>query len=167
MKNLINKIMSKKLVIGGFMALLTIGAFAQNKKRGFNKSDMTPEQMAEIQTKKMALHLDLTDAQQKKIFNLNKEQAIKRVAKRKEMQALRDKDEKPKDRNSFENQKSRLDAQLAHQDSMKEILSEDQYQIWKKSRKNRGDKMKKRGKRKMMKGKAKGKKGKERPEDKK
>ncbi|WP_117879357.1 hypothetical protein [Aureibaculum luteum] len=143
------KPMRRNLVIGGFMALLTVGAFAQNNKRGFNRSDMTPDQMAELQTKKMALNLDLTDAQQKKVYDLNKEQAIVRDAKRKEMQALREKGEKPANRNSYDKQKSRLDAQLVRQESMKKILNEDQYETWKTTMKRKGDKMKKQGKRNM------------------
>ncbi|WP_123896328.1 hypothetical protein [Aureibaculum marinum] len=154
--------MRKSILIGGFMVLITIGAFAQHQRKGFNKSDMTPDQMAELQTKKMALHLDLTEAQQKKVYDLNKEQAVKREARRKEMMALREKGEKPTDRNSYEKQKSRLDELLARQESMKKILSEEQYETWKTSMKRRGEKMKRQGERRMQKN-NKGRKGPKRP----
>ena len=134
---------SKSLVIGGLMAIITMGAFAQNQKREFKKSELTPEQVAELQTKKMTLGLELTEAQQKEVYNLKKDQAIIRESKRKEMMALREKGEKPINKNSFERRNSRLDAQLAHQKEMKNILNEGQYETWKKSRKHKAHQMKK------------------------
>lgn len=136
---------SKKLASIALMGLITLGAFAQNQKRG-NQSDMTPDQMAELQTKKMTLHLELTDAQQKKVYNLNKEHAIEREARRKEMRTLREKGEKLAENNRFERKNTRLDAQLARQKEMKKILNETQYEIWKNSKNNRGQHMDKSGK---------------------
>lgn len=146
--------MTKKSVIGALMALITIGAFAQNEKRGFKSSEMTPEQIAELQTKKMTLGLELTEAQQNKVFDLNKEKAIERMEKRKRIETLREKGEKPSNKNSFERKNARLDAQLAHQKEMKSILNDNQFETWKKSRKHKVHKMKKQ---KKMKQRAKGK----------
>ncbi|MDY7395241.1 hypothetical protein UMM65_08300 [Aureibaculum sp. 2210JD6-5] len=155
------KFMSKKLVVGCLMLLLTVGAFAQKERRGGKMSDLTPDQMAELQTKKMALDLDLTEAQQKKVYDLNKEQAIEREAKRKEMMALREKGEKPDDKNSFERKKTRLVAQLEHQNELKKILNDSQFETWKKSKKHKAHKMKKMRKDGKMKKHQKGKKRKE------
>ncbi len=145
-----NNVNRKKLVSLALIALITVGAFAQNQKRGDRKSDLTPEQFAELQTKKMTLNLDLSEAQQKKVYDLNNEQAIKREAKRKEMMAQREKGEKPTGKNSFERKNSRLDAQMAHQNEMKKILNDKQFETWKNSRKHKAHKMKKRGKDKKM-----------------
>jgi len=150
--------MGKKLVIGSLMALLTMGTFAQNEKRVIKKSEMTPEQVAELQTKKMTLGLELSESQQKEIYKLNKEKAIERKTKRKEIRTLHEKGEKPTDKNSFEMKNARLDAQLAHQSEMKNILSEDQYETWKKTKKRKVHKIKKMRKHKKIKQRFKGKK---------
>ena len=129
------------------MTLLTVGAFAQEHKKGHKKSDLTPDQIAELHTKKMTLGLELTETQQKKVFNLKKEHAIERESKRKERMALREKGEKPVKENSFERKNARLDKALAHQSEMKEILNDNQFETWKKSRMHKANKMKKMRKR--------------------
>ena len=68
-------------------SLLLVGisliTFAQNN--GNNKmrtmQDFTPEQNAILQTKKMALSLDLSSNQQNQILVLNKKQAVERKKK--------------------------------------------------------------------------------------
>ncbi|MET2985742.1 hypothetical protein [Aureibaculum conchae] len=152
----------KKLVIGGLMALLTVGTFAQNQKREFEKPKLTPDQIAELQTKKMTLGLELNESQQKKIYKLNKENAIEREAKRKERMALREKGEKPTGDDLFTRKNTRLDKALAHQKEMKSILNDSQYETWKKSRKHKAHKMKKVRKHKKMRQHQKGKKRQER-----
>ena len=138
-----NRCMGKKIVMGGLIALLSIGAFAQNGKKALKKSEMTPEQRAELQTKKMALHLDLTEAQQEQVFTLHKEHAIARDTKRKEMRVLREKGEKPTGKSAYERKNAKLDAQLAHQAKMKTILNDTQFETWKKYKMRKGQKMKK------------------------
>ena len=71
--------MKKILVIA--IALISLQGVAQERQREHRKEDrkerpqtlkdLTPEQAATLQTKKMALHLDLSEAQQKEIYQLN------------------------------------------------------------------------------------------------
>ncbi len=134
----------KKLILIA-LALVTIQVSAQNKKqgerrgdpmeRGQRMSDFTPEEMAQLQTKKMALALDLTEAQQKKIEKLNLENAKERKAKMEARQAeMRDgKGEKPSKEERLKMMNERLDKQIEMKDKMKKILDDEQLEKWEKN----------------------------------
>lgn len=98
----------KKWLTLAILALFTITTFAQEKEkmvdkksdkkemRKTNKSqratamrDMTPEQQADLQTKRMALDLDLSESQQAELLKLNTELAKERAKKREEMMQRR------------------------------------------------------------------------------
>ena len=98
------------------------------------KADMTAEQLATLQTKKLVLALDLTSSQQKDIMEINFAQAEMRKAKREELKTKKEKGELKKltADERFEMANARLDAQIAHHQRMKEVLTEDQYKTWKK-----------------------------------
>nr|WP_299388030.1 hypothetical protein [Allomuricauda sp.] len=146
----------KRLVI--LMVLLTtIGATAQRHQgsrtgKGFN-GDMTTEQVATLKTKKLTLALDLTQRQQQKILEINLAQAEKRKAKYEEIKAKKENGEwkKPTSDERFEMANARLDEQIAHQQQMKEVLTDEQYQTWKKlslkKRMNGKKKMQEKGRR--------------------
>ena len=68
----------KKLILVAFILLCNI-SIAQSRK----SIEMTPEQVAELQTKKMTLDLDLNSNQQKEEKALLLEEAKKREAKKK------------------------------------------------------------------------------------
>ena len=68
----------KKLILVAFILLCNI-SIAQSRK----SIEMTPEQVAELQTKKMTLDLDLNSNQQKEVKALLLEEAKKREAKKK------------------------------------------------------------------------------------
>ena len=75
-----------------FLAAFTLSVSAQEKdmrkERKMKGNDFTPEQMAELQTKKMTLDLDLTEKQQKQVYKLNLTDAKERkqfMEKRKAM----------------------------------------------------------------------------------
>jgi len=133
----------KKLLSLAIALTLVTGVMAQEKRerRTLEKKkhsverfkDFTPEQMAELRTKRMALKLDLSQAQQQEVLKLNKELAEKRKAgfeKFKEARATK-KEWTAEERFTFMNE--RLDARLAVQNKMKDILDENQYARWKKS----------------------------------
>ena len=144
----------KKLAILA-LALITFQANAQDKKevkkeRKEKMMQLEPQEMAELQTKKMTLHLDLTEAQQKKVMTLNLEQAKQRKAAMEKRKVAKEKGEKPtkEERLAFENKK--LDAQIENKKQMKSILNEEQYKKWEtmlekrarmKSRMKRGKRM--------------------------
>lgn len=122
--------------------LTTIGVVAQkpNKGRKGQKMDMTVEQLATLKTKKLTLVLDLTKAQQAKVMDISLEQAEYRKTKYAEIQAKRESGEwkRPTSDERFEFENSRLDRQIAHQQQMKEVLSKEQYQTWKKLKLKKG-----------------------------
>lgn len=131
-----------KRVIIILIALVTLQITAQERKRAFHKErqhdrveamkDLTPEEMATLQTKKMTLHLDLTEAQQKKIQVLNLENAKLRKAKMEEHRVMRQSSEDngltKEERLKMMNE--RLDHQIAMKRQMKDILNAEQYQKW-------------------------------------
>lgn len=137
--------------------LLLVGAtaVAQEKSGGHHRgkmNDMTPEQMATLQTKKMTLALDLSESQQSQIQALNLENVKVRKTKMEERKAKKEVGERKKrtseERYAMSN--ARLDAQIAQKEEMKKILSEKQMEKWEKM---------KHGKRKHKGRKGKGKKG--------
>lgn len=125
------------------MLIIGLGAMAQkpNQEKGHRsyKNNMSPEQMATLQTKRMTLALDLTDAQQKQIQSLNLENATKRADKMKEMKAKKESGElkKPTSEDRFAMQSALLDHQIAQKERIKKILDKDQYAKWEKMKTNR------------------------------
>ena len=134
----------KKLAILA-LALITFQANAQDKKevrkeRKEKMMQLEPQEMAELQTKKMTLHLDLTEAQQKRVMELNLEQAKQRKAAMQKHMEAKEKGEKPtkEQRLAFENKK--LDAQIENKKKMKNILNDEQYKKWETMLKKRAHK---------------------------
>jgi len=139
------------------VVIMTTGAFAQNQQGTMMKGmkDFTPDQMATLQTKKMALALDLNNTQQNQILAINKKQAIERKKKTDLYKSMKESEAKPTSDERFKMMNDMLDSKLAHQKEMKKVLNEKQYEVWKKMQKNKGTKM--RSKEKMMKAKGKNK----------
>ena len=110
----------------------TLFSFGQNgeKQRKMLK-DFSPEQHAILQTKKMALELDLNDSQQKEMLDLNKKWAEIKIKKRAEMKSVNKQEMSSTD--GFNHMNAILDDKLAHQKDLKKILNEDQYAQWKKT----------------------------------
>lgn len=150
----------KKLILIA-LALVTIQVSAQNKKqrvqrcdpmeKGQRIGDFTPEEMAQLQTKKMTLNLDLTVAQQKQIETLNLENAKNRKTLMETRQAnmKNGKGEKPSKEERLSMMNTRLDKQLEMKQKMKKILNDDQFEKWEENhnRKQRGSRQKNKGKR--------------------
>ncbi|QAA81772.1 hypothetical protein EI546_08580 [Aequorivita sp. H23M31] len=119
--------MKKVLII--FLMLGTLTTIAQNKtvnniqsKKEF-KQNFTPEQKAELLSKRMTLRLDLTDAQQEKVKELFlkfDEDRPAKIENKKEMSS----EEK------FQLQNNRLNSQIAMKKELKKILSADQFEKW-------------------------------------
>ncbi len=148
--------MKKVILLVALLAGFT--AMAQKGERG-NKGDfknMSAEQMATLQTKKMTLDLDLTVAQQSKIKAFNLENAKTRKSKMEERQAQKDTSERPKltSDEQYAKRTERLDAAIAHKSELKKILSTEQFEKWERHHKKRGEHRKGKGER------SKGKKGK-------
>lgn len=152
----------KKLILIT-VAFLAIQATAQehkrehrgNKERGQKMMNLSAEDIATLQTKKMTLHLDLNESQQAKIQKINLENAKarkaameKRKAKVAEIKAKKEsgeKIEKPTQEQRVKMANKMLDHKIATKKKMKEILNDEQYAKWEKAQ----TKMTQRGKSKM------------------
>jgi len=147
----------KKLVLIA-IAFVTLQVTAQEQKREHRKGehkesvhkqdDLTPEQMATLQTKRMALYLDLTDAQQRGIQKINLVNAKERQAKSETHKNKRasNKGEKPSQEARFNMANERLDKQIAYKKQMRSILSKEQFEKFEKGSKRKHIKQRKRGK---------------------
>ena len=141
----------KKLVMI-MIAVATLQVSAQEQKREFRKQRMeskttySPEEMAQLQTKKMTLQLDLNDKQQKEVSAILLEQAKLRQSKREAFSQSKMKDEKKnwskEDRLKMTN--ARLDHQIEMKKSMKNILSTEQFEKWNKTKEKHNEQYKKR-----------------------
>lgn len=138
----------KKVIIAA-MLLIGVIATAQTNTSKENSprkglSDLTPEQMAILKTKKMTLALDLTASQQEKIKTLQLENAKLRQSKMEERKAQKEAGDTKKrsSEERFNMANARLDRQIAQKTEMKKILSETQYEKWEKMNHRRGKKSK-------------------------
>ena len=134
----------KKLILIA-LALVTIQVSAQDRKQEFRKGDrmergerfkdLTPEEKAQLQTKKMTLHLDLTQSQQKQIEKLNLENAKDRKANMETRQAKKKegKGEKPSKEERLAMMNERLDKLIEMKGKMKKILDDEQFEKWEKN----------------------------------
>ena len=133
----------KNLVTILLMAM-ALSLYAQPLEKNKEHPRFTPDQIAELQTKRMTLHLELNETQQQQILEINKKNASERIQKKEVRKAIRKKGEKPTTNALFKIKSDRLDAQIAHQNEMKNILDEKQFETWKKMRFHKKHKLKKR-----------------------
>lgn len=120
---------------------LSLALHAQRGKGDqHQRSEYTPEQQAVLKTKKMALHLDLSEDQQKRLIEVNKSWAEKRAGDRKEFKEQFEGDKRPDADVRYEHQLQMLDAKMAYQKEVEKILNKDQYATWKEhqNKRNRG-----------------------------
>lgn len=134
----------KKLVMI-LIAVATLQVSAQDQKRDFKKQrmaskmDYTPEQIAQLQAKKMTLTLDLSDKQQNQMSAVFFEQATSRQSKKEAYLKSKDTAENKalsKDER-FKMANARLDQQIERQKQVKSILSPEQYEKWRKMNERR------------------------------
>jgi len=129
------------------VGLTAMAQRSENRHRGEMKN-LTPEQTATLQTKKMTLALDLSQEQQTKIQALNLEKAKDRKAKWEARKAAKESDDatKPTADERYAMQNARLDQMIAQKAEMKNILSADQYDKWQKMAHRKGKHRKGKGK---------------------
>jgi hypothetical protein len=123
-----------------FIVLLGL-SFALHAQRGKGKqqerNEYTPEQRAVLKTKKMALHLDLNEDQQKKLIEVNRKWGEKRAKEREEFKAQFEGDERPDADARYKQELQMLDNRMAYQKEVEKILSKDQYATWKEHQEKR------------------------------
>ncbi|MBT8395092.1 MAG: hypothetical protein HKO81_08535 [Flavobacteriaceae bacterium] len=147
--------MKKMILI--VLALVSVQVSAQDRgpdqRRGnrmdkeLRMSDLTAEEMAQLQTKKMVLHLDLSESQQKQIEKLNLESAKGRKAKMEARQAKmkEGKGEKPNKEERLKIMNEKLDNQIEMKQKMKKILNDEQFEKWAKNQGRKKSNFKKKG----------------------
>lgn len=127
----------KKLVMI-MIAVATLQVSAQEQKRDVRKARMesktsySPEEMAQLQAKKMTLTLDLSEKQQKEMSALFLEQAKLRQSKKEALLQSKGKEDKKNfsKEERFKMANARLDQQIAMKKKVKSILSTEQYEKW-------------------------------------
>ena len=138
----------KQLVVLA-LALVTLQVSAQGPRQGKERHlDFTAEEIAQLQTKKMTLELDLTEAQQREVSAINLENAKARKAKMERFKNRKEDAKKLSKDDLVKMKNEKLDAQIATKKKMKAILNAEQYE---KFEKLQGRKHKMHGKRKMKK----------------
>jgi hypothetical protein len=116
----------KNLLIA-FMSVLSLSSFAQEHRK---MSNLSPEQSAELHSKKMTLNLDLNTAQQAEIYNIE----LARAKERKSHLETRKEAKELSDNERFELKSKMLDAKIAYQNKIKSVLTEAQYTKWQEER---------------------------------
>ncbi|MAP54526.1 MAG: hypothetical protein CL605_06440 [Altibacter sp.] len=90
--------------------------------------DLTPEQAADLETKKLTLALDLSEAQQKEVKVL----ALEKAKKRKERSSGRQDRAEMTATEMYERKAKMMEERIEHKLKMKKILTEAQYEKWEK-----------------------------------
>jgi len=134
-----------KKMIYLMLALLLVSSvgLAQHRKGPNHKKKTsvfekyTPEQIATINSKRMTLRLDLDSRQQKEVEALELEKAKFKKSKMAERKKEENGDQAISEKEHFNRANERLDRQIAYQNSLKNILNDDQYKLWKEGMKNR------------------------------
>jgi hypothetical protein len=118
------------------LLFVTLGAFAQHpqhhkRDRQNRDQQLSAEQQAVLQSKKMTLALDLTDRQQSELASLLGRQ----ISQRREMRKTREnqpdslRTHNPEER--FKRMDQHMDRQIAFQRDLREILTDTQFEAWK------------------------------------
>lgn len=104
---------------------------AQERKRQHRQGEnLTAEQMATLESKKLTLGLDLTAAQEKQVFNLLEVQAQDRIEMRSQREEMRKNNERPSEEDKYNFKVAQLDKQIAFKAEMKKVLNDEQYEKW-------------------------------------
>ncbi|MGV8814874.1 MAG: hypothetical protein ACOH2D_13605 [Gelidibacter sp.] len=127
-----------KKIVMIIIAVATLQVSAQEQKREVRKQRMesktsySPEEMAQLQAKKMTLILDLSDKQQKEMSAVFLEQAKLRQSKKEAYLKSKEKAEVKtwSKEERFKMANARLDQQIEMKKKMKSILSSEQYEKW-------------------------------------
>ncbi|TMM52202.1 hypothetical protein FEE95_21180 [Maribacter algarum] len=136
-----------KKVVVLLMILVATASFAQEggKRKGKLKN-MSPEQVATLQTKKATLALDLSERQQEQIKALLLEKAEIRESKMAAQKGRKDDLGEPVTVDErFARESERLDYQIAQKEKLQQILSKEQMAKWEEMQKRRGHRGKQKG----------------------
>ena len=112
----------KKIILVFSLAFISFNSYAQQYKKQLAEK-MNPEQRIELRIKQLTLALDLSEPQAKKV--------------RKALEEFKPEKKDKQDR-SYERKVENLDRQIAFQRTMKNILSDDQFELFRKLKAQQG-----------------------------
>ncbi len=115
----------------------------EGKRQGMR--DLSPDQIASLQTKKMTLALDLNQSQQTEIQSLFLSNATDRKNKMDERESKKEEGSRPSKDERYAMQNERLDHMIAQKAAMKKILTDSQFEKWEKMQHKRQNGKKDRG----------------------
>ncbi|CAM1357357.1 hypothetical protein [Tenacibaculum halocynthiae] len=138
-----------KKIIGFLVFVISISTSVNAQKE--KKERMTVEQQTELAVKKMALKLDLTDSQQRRVKPLLAEQINEKKELRSKRKAMKESGKKPSADERYAVANSRLNKLIAFKTEMKSILNEKQYERFEKMTAKKIHKRKKKAKKKIHK----------------
>lgn len=126
----------------------------QSGHRAAYLKELSIEQVATLKTKKMTLALDLSAKQQTQVMDFNLEEAAFRKARMNKLHEKKEAGElkRPSAEERFAMENAKLDRMIAQQDALKKILSDEQFQQWKKIQFRKHDNAKKKMRRTYRKG---------------
>lgn len=115
----------------------SLTTLAQKKRKRMPKEKLTVEQQVNLAVKKMALELELSDAQQRKLKPIISKQISERRAQGDKMRKAREEKKKLEATERYERANEMLDKKLAFQKEMKSLLNEEQFKKFKETTKKR------------------------------
>ena len=112
----------KKIILVLSLAFISFNSYAQHHKKQMAEK-MNPEQRTELRIKQLTLALDLSEPQAKKV--------------RKALEEFKTEMKDKQDR-SYDQRAENLDRQIAFQRTMKNILSDEQFELFRKLKAQQG-----------------------------
>ncbi len=144
------KVVSIVVLFVGFLGM------AQEKRSHLPKEpllkELSVEQLATLRTKKIALALDLDQDQFDKVMQIQVENAAFYKAIAAARAENREDQKRPTAEERFQMKNERLDRQLAQEQQLKELLTKEQYALWKQMKIEKHAQGKQRAKRKKRRG---------------
>lgn len=121
----------KKIIVLIALIAMTVAQAQEGRKgeRGDRMKNVTPQELATIQSKKLTLALDLSDKQEKEVYQVLFKQAEKRMANK----LSKEDREKLTDAQKKAARLERMDEKITIKRNMKSILDKDQYAKWEKT----------------------------------
>lgn len=120
----------KRILVVLMVALMTLGASAQERVRGSRMQRMNPTEQATAQAKRVKDRCQLTDEQYQKVYELYLAQANASKARRDSMEAARNTDAQSgatAQQGGGQGRERMMGRQKEFNDKMKAILNEEQY----------------------------------------
>ena len=124
--------MKKLTSILVFFFVFTLSVQAQKKQYHKKNSSFNTEQIAILKSKKMALHLDLSEKQQQEIRTLLLQRYAEKKAMQEKIKLIKKEGKKPTQEERYQFQKNRLDKQITFKKRIKRILDKNQYEKFEK-----------------------------------